>query len=377
MSEIPNVENKGDPERALKCFRRQVPVNPVGILTEVLPSGMSMAMLPFLVDWPASTDRDILLLSVGLGSNPVTGRVNSGCLRVPVDEVTGVEFVIVKVKVLGRDVPLAHAQLRFLFEPGKGPAMASAEGDVPEPAVRIRDLIISWEAWRPPGTAFEVIKGLDPSAYGLTARAYEGAQRFLEDGLKDLSWTCYPLALPGGQPALSELLRTALQMGDAVGRNYLRRGLQKLDGEWDGEGRDEFHKWIHDAPETVGMVEGDVTYQLLERSCITMSLYTVELCLQRLQEKGVIDKCPEMNIVPDMPEWLAALGRADQRTVRRSLGKMTHWLANNSNVIPGNANRILEEAGLIRQEDGRTCVERYDLRKKRSPYGDLSDYLIE
>ena len=373
---------ENSPAKVLQRMRRTVPVTPIDILSDTLMDGLAMAMLPLSVDWPENGSDDPVLHTVNMGSNPVTGRVSFGSLRVPLDRVIGVEFVTVNVKAFGMDTPAAHAQLRFLFEKGEGPAMVDAEGRVSEPTMRIPDLIVSWEAWRAPGKGFNFFEGLDAGMYSLSPRAYEGAQRFLEDGLKDCSWNCRPIDLPGGREAYRELLRTALLAGDGLTRSQVAARLKRDDaGILDDDTRVRLEDWSQSSPESMaavdGLLGGDLTYQLLERSCITMALYTVDLCLGRLFESGKIHERPVLNIVPDsVPEWIGGLAHANARAVGASLGKIIGWVHKHSTVIPGSSYRILEDAGLLRQEHGKTVVHHYDLRAGKSPYGNLKDYLI-
>ena len=380
MTNPPPKENT--PALVLQRLNRTIPVTPIDILGDALVDGLSMAMLPFSVDWPESEGEDPVIHSVNVGSNPVTGRLHFGSLTVPLDRVIGAEFVTVHVKALGRDTPAAHAQLRFLFEEGSGPAVADCNGQVSEPAIRIPDLIVSWEAWRAPGMDFSFLKGLDESTYSLSPRAYEGAQRFLEDGLKNCSWNCHPLDLPGGREAYRELLHTALLAGDGLTRSQMQRRLQ-----WEGakaiddDTRRSLEAWAQSAPESVStmgdLLEGNLTYQLLQRSCITMALYVVDLCLQRLFESGRIDKRPALRVVPEsVPEWIDGLAHANARGVGASLGKIVRWVHQNSTVIPGSSYRILESAGLLQQDRGKTVIHHYDLRTGKNPYGDLKRVLI-
>ncbi|MEM7144688.1 MAG: hypothetical protein AAF591_06110 [Verrucomicrobiota bacterium] len=372
-----------DIEAVRRVLHRTVPVTPIDILSDALSDGLSMAMIPLRVDWTEEDVADPVIHRVNVGSNPVTGRLNFGSFRVPLDRVSGAELVTVNVKAFGMDTPAAHCQLRFLFEDGEGPAMVDMEGNIFEPAIRIPDLIISWEAWRRPGQGFNFKEGLDEATYALTPRAYEGAQRFLEDGLKDLSWNCRPLDLPGGRESYRELLLTALQAADGMTRSQVANRL-----EWDAaedlddDTRRGLEEWAREAPGSNEAIDeilgGDLSYQLLKRSCITMAFFTVDLCLKRMHLLGRISERPEIKVLPNsLPDWLDGLAHAKGRTLGRSLGKIIRFVHQNSTVVPGLSYRILEDAGLLRRENGKTVVHHYFMRSGKSPYGSLKDRLIE
>ncbi|MEM8954614.1 MAG: hypothetical protein AAGD22_10725 [Verrucomicrobiota bacterium] len=372
-----------DIEAVRRVLHRVVPVTPVDILSDTLSDGLSMAMIPLRVDWPEEDGDDPVVHRVNVSSNPVTGRLNLGSFCVPFGGVSGAELVTVNVKALGLDTPAAHCQLRFLFEEGNGPMAVDMEGRLLEPEIRIPDLVISWEAWRPPGEGFHFRQGLDETMYSLTPRAYEGAQRFLEDGLKDMSWNCRPLDLPGGKESYRELLLTALQAADGMTRSQVGMRL-----EWDAaedlddDTRQSLEEWARAAPGSNEAIEeilgGDLSYQLLKRSCITMAFFTVDLCLKRLHLLGRINERPVIKVLPDtLPGWLDDLAHAKGRSLGRSLGRIIRFVHQNSTIVPGSSYRILEDAGLLRQDGGKTVVHHYFIRSGKSPYGPLKDRLIE
>ena len=174
---------------------------------DVLPGGYSAAMAPVLVDWDRSdlVAGEIVVRNINDGGNPVSGVTILRSALIRLDKIKRAEFIMVP---LGGPDAISHGQLRFVFEPGGAEFIVRTEDTVGEPDVL--DLVLSWEAWRPPGVDFSVMKGMDHRSYELTARVYSGPQCVLEDALNEREWNVFTLRLPGEREGLIELLKVSL-----------------------------------------------------------------------------------------------------------------------------------------------------------------------
>ena len=155
-------------------------------------------MAPVLVNWPSLSPafgpRDYYILhNVNIANNPVGGYAILGTVKVFADSVESAELVTVISKVAGRETPAGHAMLRFIFRDDRRPVVLGPEGAPLGHNASVEDLVLSWEAWRPPEAPFDPLKGLDPRTYALTPRCLLGSVRCVTDSLLDRPWHCYPL----------------------------------------------------------------------------------------------------------------------------------------------------------------------------------------
>ena len=205
------------------------PTYRVRTASDALPGGYSATMTPVLVNWRMSNHRDhknddqfYIIRNVNINGNPVEGVTNLCSVKVPACGVESAQFVTVPLAAGGIQVG-GHAMIRVVFREGAQAQVLTRSGQPVPGESNLRDLVFSWEAWRPPGVQFTMKKGLDPDTFGLTLRCYTGAQRFMEDAMQRRDWTCYPLTLPGGQDGPNELLYVALVMGDSLARHTIAR----------------------------------------------------------------------------------------------------------------------------------------------------------
>lgn len=199
---------------------------------DAVVGGLAMAMAPVVVSWPSSSagfdpDDYYVLRRVNAANNPVGGHTMLGGLKVFADAVEAVEFVMVISKVAHRESPGGHAMLRFIFREDRRPTLLDRGGDPVENDSAVEDIVLSWEAWRPPLASFDPVKGLDPKTYALTPRCYVGSVRCLADSILDRPWHCYPLKLPAVEHAGAELLYVSLALADAVWRQTVLNLLQE------------------------------------------------------------------------------------------------------------------------------------------------------
>jgi len=386
------------PKELLDLFAEPYPLLRLRSGTDHLPNGLAAAMAPAIVDWRRSPldggdDDYFLVRNVNVGGNPVEGRSVLATVKVPRAGVVAAEWVLVLLRVLGKDVSAGHGQLRLQFSGEKRPVVLNREGGPMWPDPHLDDLVFSFEAWRPPGTPFQPLAGLDPATYALSMRCYAGTQRFLEDGVCNRSWVTYPLDFGERPDVGDELLYAALVTGDSLARHTINHLLDNPDVNLDLEQADYPQVGPQRIEELQSLLDrdqvpddpiaeltgGEISYHLLQRSCITMGLNVIDTCLHRVHHRH-----PELGphrslaVAPKhIPGWVSELAHADRRSTLLRLPGAMHWLAVNQNVLPDKSHRILEKAGLLRQgPDGQVLHHHYTLGEQ-TPYGRISETLMQ
>jgi hypothetical protein len=363
---------------------------------DVVPGGLAMAMAPVLVNWRASSlgfgpENYYFVRNVNLFNNVINGITLLGAVRIPAVSVERVEFVEVVGKVANREADLvAHAMLRFVFKEDRR-ALALADQGIPGTAdPHLHDLVLSWEAWRPPRTGFDPVAGLDPTKYALTQRGYAGFCRCLTDVVMNRSWRCYPLRLPDIPHIADELLYVSLLLGDAVARHTIggildhriARGRDVPDdyGDPEAEGweavKDETRAL--DLPENPiqEILDGKIGYQLLLRSCVTMALTSIDWALVRVYKRAGRGDPPRIRITPNsIPGMLDELAHGHRMGALVRVPAALKWLMHHQAVVPGKSEELLDEVGLLEHDKGRIVRQHYDNRIE-CPYGKLSDHLM-
>jgi len=374
--------------------RREEPLR-LRAAADVLPGGYAAAMIPVVVDWNDDGGRPgyVTCYNVNHGGNPIEGTTVLRTARVPLEGVAAVEFTLLPLDHIGREGLVQHGQLRIVFDADHpvvftglgGPEMGS------DPAVH--DLVISWEAWRPPDVGYDVLTGMDPSAYLLTPRVFSGPQRFLEDGLGERPWISYELDLPGGREGRDELVKVALALCDGVARRaigiILRQGIEEWARQAPGGTPDGTSGWeelrgflpaqLADDDPLLALSGGDATYQSLLRSCATMAHYTVDVTAARLIALGHtggmdLDHWSTPHLGEQEP-WMTELATTGVRGVFLRSPAAVRYLRRHPGAFPKNIPGELERAGLLLRRDGAVVKHRYAL-KDRTPYGTLADNLI-
>jgi hypothetical protein len=390
--DYPGPPRTADARELLSWVDNTTPLARINTATDQLPNGLAMSMLPFMVDWANSRetgeDAFLLMRNVNAGGNPVLGENLLATLRVPLDGLSALEWCLTPTRnKQDKDTFMGHAMLRFLFAPGRQPVVLGRDGEPLPGALPADDLMLSWEAWRAPMTRYDGLQGLDPSTYTLTARAYTGAQRFLTDIVRGNPWRCYPVALPAVDGALQATFLAAALSGDAFARRMLGRMIE--DGVLEAEGLPELTPAQIERAEEIfatsrlprdplaNLLEGaDMSYQLLERSCITASLGMIQLALIRIHAEHDLGPPPRMHLVPDgLPPWIQDLVTADRGTLLAHIPGALLFVARNQEVLPINAYRILEDAGLLVPGEDGPVVYYYD-RASGTPYGDVRDNMM-
>lgn len=369
----------------------------VNVSTDMFPSGLAVAMAPAIVDWRRSSigsspEDHFVVRNVNFGGNPAGGHTTLATVKIPCTGVVAAEYVDVCGRILGRDAVAEHGQIRLIFAENRRPIVLDRHGKPYANNPYLDDLVFSYEAWRPPATSFDARLGLDPSTYALTLRCYSGAQRFLEDSLRNKTWTCYPLRLPDVPGALDDLLHTCLTFGDGLARSTIRFMLNHPGHHFAempvdyAEPSLEVIKQLRaelaadDVPENsiTEITGGEISYQLLLRSCITMALTTIDASNGRIHERlPDLGERPQLKIGPgNLPSWVADIAHSDKLHVLLRIPSVIYWVAKHQDVLPATASLNLDRADLLqRDQDDRPLKRQYSLHAE-TPYGRLQDSLM-
>jgi hypothetical protein len=388
-------------EQLLNKVRRRFEPVRVRTATDVLPGGYAAAMAPVVVDWEASrTDGPggfAIVHNLNHGGNPVDGTTVLCSARIPLDGVEAAEFTLLPLDRIGREGLVQHGQLRLIFA-AETPVEILHVGDATMGSdAGLNDLVFSWEAWRPPDEGYDVITGMDPSAYLLSPRLFSGPQRFLDDALGGREWISYRLRLPAGREGFAELLRTCLALADGVARHAISRILEQGEEAWlqhapslPGQADREQAEWeklrravapspIADVP-LVNLAEKDQAYQTLLRSCATMALYSINVTADRLAAAGHTDGLVTENLMrPDLGEqepWMSELAGTDLRGVFLRAPAAVRYLREHPTAFPKKIPAYLERAGFLQLADGKPVKFKYSL-DKTTPYGTYRDNQVK
>jgi hypothetical protein len=360
-------------------------------------NGFAGCMDPFMVDWAQSDIREgqtgtVVLHNVQVAGNPVLGTSINASVHIPPHSIERVEFVVVRYALKGLAKMAGHVQLRFVFRPDSRPQLFDAQGNPDAAQPYLDDLVVSWEAWRASNTPWQFVAGLDPANYALTARMYSGNQRFLNDSLRGAIWDCYPLLLPDSPNAEDKILYCCLMLGDIMTRKtfsgMIKDQLIKKKGEdftrdWTKEQRERALNrlsWdgIPDNWLKHRMQDADLSYNSIERSCITVALFQIELAMAWLYKEEDLGSRREIAYAPpgDLPVWFNDLVTGEKTGGFFAAPRAIFWALNHKEIFPYKAYLPLEKAGMLQTDKkGKTIMYRYDL-KNGSPYGELRRNLM-
>jgi hypothetical protein len=375
--------------------RAESPLIRVRIPRDTVPGGLALAMAPMFVKWQSSPlgfgpDDHYIIQNVNIVNNPVGNVLLLGTLKVFTASVESVQFVAVTSRVKGHDTPFGHAMLRFIFKEGRRPTILDKQGVPLANDAEVSDLVLSWEAWRPPETAFDPIKGLNPSTYALTPRCFVGAVRCLNDSILNRPWHCYTLKLPEVEHAYDEMLYSCFALADAVARQTVSHLIDRrigrgqklfadyseaLDSDWDAIG--DYSRGANLPEEPIrDVLDGKISYQLLERSCITMALLSVDWGNHRIHRRAGLPEPRRVEVAPEgMPSFISELVSGERTPLLLRIPAALHWVMHNQTVVVGKAPKALADIGLLETRLGRPVRTVYDTRRE-TPYGALLDHLI-
>ncbi|MDF7826128.1 hypothetical protein P4B35_19005 [Pontiellaceae bacterium B12227] len=365
---------------------------------DMLPNGLAASMLPFLVDWKDSKlqsaeERYVLVHNIQLSGNPILGISRNASVRIPVGGLERIEYVIVRYYLKGFAKYTGHVQLRFIFKEDQRPSVLGKDG-LPDPDVPfLDDLILSWEAWRPPLTGYNFIKGLDPEeGYALTARLYAGGQRFLNDSLRGAVWDCYPLELPDHDRAEDLVLFAGLMMGDAVGRrtisDMLNEGRLKdetgeIASEWTTKGLKQARgrlDWDQVPDDIIKeyMKKADISYHMFSRSCISVTHAQIELAMDRLYDDEDLGPRKQIDFNKGtIPKWFDDVRDGNVWGIIKGAPGAWIWISRHSDLMPYRSYVPLEDAGLLKMDPRGKKPEAYRYGHKGVvPYGALKRNLM-
>ncbi len=398
---IPKKMRTLTPEQLLtRVHRLDVPMR-LRTAVDILPGGYAAAMAPVMIDWEASRPEDddpfVIIHNLNHGGNPVDGTTVFCSARIPLSGVEAAEFTLLPLDNIGKEGLIQHGQLRFVFAADQ-PVELLNYGDAEMGSDSyVRDLVFSWEAWRPPDEGYDVMTGMDPAAYLLTPRAFSGPTRFLDDALGHRDWFSYRLRLPNGQAGLVELLKTNLALCDGVARHAVSKIMQQGEDEWasqapqtDSEADGSLAEWEElrevVAPKNVisdtriNLPDRDLAYQTLLRSCATMALYTINVAVDRLVAAGHTDGLDlDHRMLPDLgsqEKWMTELADTDLKGIFLRAPAAVRYLRENPQAFPKKIPRQLERAGLLQLEQGKVKKHHYSI-DGTTPYGTLQENLIK
>ncbi len=358
-----------------------------------LPNQLAASMMPILVDWDRDPEsvRMLRVKNVNVAGNPIVGHNVLATVDVPLDGLREAQWCLTPPRTDdNRDAEGGHGQLRFLFDPSLRPVVLDAAGGPMAGIAAVDDLIVSWEAWRPPLVRWTAREGLDPESYALTLRVYTGAKRFLDDAVRNNPWNCYPLNLPGAAEGAVELLYAGLLMGDALARRTIREMVDAGEVEVTDDmlaamtaadierARQVFSAASLPEDPLVALINGaDLSYQLIRRSCVTHSLYTVQIGLQRIYRQLNLGEPPELEVLPeDLPDWVDELAHAEQGELLALLPGALLYVAGNATVLPSNAHEILAAGNLLEKDSDGALIRYYYHRGQATPWGPIRDNMM-
>ena len=391
----------GNGDTLLEWIRCKTPETTVYNPEYRWPDGLATSMTPILVDWEnsrwensgetISSNYYILVRNVYVSGNPILGQTRLATIRIPARGVKTVEFVLVRYHLKGLAKTSGHVQLRFVFHENHRPQVLNADGSPDQSQPALDDLIFSWEAWRPSGTAWDFKTGLDSENYKLTARLFAGSQRFLQDALRGAVWDCYPLDLSAHEDAADTVLLTGLLMGDTLGRNLiwnmLEDGLIKdpsdeVKKNWKTKDALQARKTFtwEEIPEYPGKIhskEIDPGYHALQRSCINLTLEQIDLAMERVYEKHNLEPRTRIHLTQEtIPRWFDDVVEGNGWGTLYRAPHALFWLMGHKEVLPYKSYRPLEKAGVLQlDKKGKPIFYRYG-HKASSPYGPLNEKIM-
>jgi hypothetical protein len=383
-----------DAADVLDWSRGDSPLIRVRIPRDTVPGGLSLAMAPMFVGWKkfsglGATDH-YLIHNVNVANNPVGGVLVLGTLKVWAASVKDVEFIAVTTKVKNHDTPFGHAMLRFIFHEDRRPLILDRKGSPIANDAEVSDLIVSWEAWRPPQEQFDPVKGLDPNRYALTPRCMVGAVRYLTDSTLGRPWHCYPIRLPVVDHAHDELLYACLALADAVARQTVSQLLNHRIDHQKGFPRDyaaahaddwtavaEYYKTSNLSPNPVrDVLDGKISYHLLERSCISMALLSLDWANRRIHRRAGLPEPARVAVAPEtLPSLIADLAGGDRTPMLLRVPAALQWIMLNQTVVVEKAAQMLDDVGLLQRNDDGPLRKDWDTPRE-TPYGNLLDHMI-
>jgi len=120
--------------------------------------------------------------------------------------------------------------------------------------------------------------------------------------------------------------------------------------------------------------EGETSYQLIERSCVSMSLQSISVAVERATSHLPAEHRVTFSPAPRAPKWIKDLAHADLAGIFLRMPMALWWIARNFTVIPGRAYQILDQAGLLRRDALGPVSEDYSFTGT-NPYGRRTSHL--
>jgi hypothetical protein len=203
-------------------------------------------------------------------------------------------------------------------------------------------------------------------------------------------WVCYPLRFLEIPEALPELLHVTLLLGDAVARQTIGALLEEKIAEergtpsdypaadaqeWQTLRRELQHSVVPEDP-IQEILNGRYRYHLLQRSCITMALTTIDWANVRIHHDAQVAPPRRIRVAPEtLPSFFDRWSHGSRSSALLRVPGAVHWLLNNQTVIPAKSFELLDEVGLLERSDGNVVRQHYD-NNENTAYGRPQDSLI-
>lgn len=386
----------GTPDELIDWLGKDTPIALHNTPQSRWHNGLAGCMTPFMVDWEqseinGSSTNYLIVNNVLVSGNPIYGNSTHATIKIFEHSIERIEYVVVRYALHGPAKSSGHVQLRFVFNKELRPVVFDETGAQNQEHPYLDDLMISWEAWRPTATGWSFSKGLDIKNYALTARAYSGCQRFLNDSLRGAVWDAYPLELPDHPKANDVVLYSGLMMGDLLARRTLSELVeQEILVQFSDEEEKEIYAQLFDKAKkrleweqipddliTNLLKDVDLGYHAILQSCITVTQLQIELALTRLAEKYDVPHENHIRYKEDkLPKWFDVMEDGSTWDSVRYAPYALYWLFGHEEILPYKSYIPLHNAGLLQTDKkGRPILFRYEY-KKASPYGNLKRNLM-
>jgi hypothetical protein len=280
--------------------------------------------------------------------------------------------------------------LRFIFREGRRPVILEKRGSQLANDAEVSDLIVSWEAWRPPQEKFDAVKGLNPNRYALTPRCMIGAVRYLTDSTLNRPWHCYTIKLPDIEHAYDELMYSCLALADAVarqtvsqllerriddGKNFPHDYLAASEGDWAAVA--EYYTTSRLSRDPVrDVLDGKISYHLLERSCISMALLSLDWANHRIHRRAGLPEPARVAVAPEsLPSFITDLAGGERTPMLLRVPAALQWIMVNQTVVVEKAAQMLDDVGLLQRDEKGPLRTDWETPRE-TPYGNLLDHMI-
>ena len=185
-------------------------------------------------------------------------------------------------------------------------------------------------------------------------------------------YSCFALADAVARQTVSHLIDRRIERGQKLFADY----SDAPDSEWDTLG--EYSRGANLPEEPIrDVLDGKISYQVLERSCITMALLSLDWGNHRIHQRAGLPEPRRVEVCPaSLPSFISTLVSGERTPLLLRIPAALHWVMHNEKtVVVGKAPKALADIGLLERRLGRPVRTVYDNRRE-TPYGTLSDHII-